>query len=200
MEPSLDDSQLNPAHHALLVEFKLLWERADAIWDSYQNHSEFESYVSADYHSVFHALVTLKVEGIRFIEWGSGLGVVTIMADRLGYEAVGIEAKDLLVDFAEDLATEFNSDAEFGRGSFIPDEFEWNPASGDESIRTIIDVPDGYGELGIELRDFDLIYSYPWPTEHALYHNVMKQHANPHSALLTYDAREGLGLVAFDDL
>ena len=200
MDLSLDDSQLNSAHLDLLAEFKLLWDRAEAIWDSYQNHSEFESYVSADYHAVFHALIALKVDGIRFIEWGSGLGVVTIMADRLGYEAVGIEAKDLLVDFAEDLASEFESEAEFACGSFIPDEFEWNPGSGDESIRTIIDVPSGYGELGMELRDFDLVYSYPWPTEHALYHNVMKQYAHPNSALLTYDAREGIGLVAFKDL
>ncbi|MCP4082461.1 MAG: hypothetical protein GY743_19680 [Planctomycetaceae bacterium] len=142
----------------------------------------------------------MREQKSRFIEWGSGLGVVTIMADRLGYEAVGIEAKDLLVDFALDLADDFQSEAEFSVGSFIPDRFEWDPASGDESIRTIIDIPAGYDQLGVELRDFDLVYSYPWPTEHALYHNVMREFADPNSVLLTYDAREGLGLVHFADL
>ena len=200
MDVSLDDSKLSASDLALLKEFGELWNRAEAIWDSYQQHSAFESYVSADYHAVFHALISLREQKSRFIEWGSGLGVVTIMADRLGYEAVGIEAKDLLVDFALDLADDFQSEAEFSVGSFIPDRFEWDPASGDESIRTIIDIPDGYDQLGIELRDFDLVYSYPWPTEHALYHNVMREFADPNSVLLTYDAREGLGLVQFADL
>lgn len=191
---------LDAADQQLLNEFRELWKKADVIWDKHQDNPAFESYVSADYEEVFQALLDLRGEGIRFVEWGSGLGVVTIMADRMGFEAWGIEAKDLLIGFAEQLAEELGSEADFAHGSFIPNDFEWNPAAGDEAVRTMIDLPDGYDELGMELRDFDLIYSYPWPTEHDLYHNVMREFANVDAILLTYDAREGIGIVRNSEL
>ncbi len=169
-----------------------LWRTADALWEEKLDLDAFCSYASADYAQVFHALADLQGEAITCLEFGSGLGIATIMASRLGFDAYGIEAKDDLVDFSREFAEEFAPDAQFATGSFIPDAFEWNPAAGDESVRTFVDEPDAYGEFGMELCDFDLIYAYPWPTEHALYHNILKQFARPGAKFLTYDAREGI--------
>jgi len=177
-----------------------LWAAAEKIWDENQNHPAFHAYVSADYKEVIDSLYGLRGKAHTFVEWGSGLGVVTIMANRLGFEAFGIEAEPVLVEHSETLAETWGPDAVFAQGSFIPDEFQWNPAQGDEAVRTIIDVPDGYDQLDMRLADFDLIYSYPWPTEHDLYHNVMREFSHPGSMLLTYDAREGIGLVHFSEL
>jgi len=185
---------------SLLEGFRELWKEADSIWDKNQNHPGFHAYVSADYMDVVRALAELRQQAFTFVEWGSGLGVVTIMASQMGFDAYGIEAEPALVEHSESLAEKWGPDAQFVTGSFIPDDFEWNPAEGDEAVRTIIDVPAAYEELEMEIRDFDLIYSYPWPTEHALYHNVMREFAHSRSMLLTYDAREGIGIVRRSDL
>lgn len=169
-----------------------LWKTADDLWEAKQDLDSFVSYASADYVEVFHALVKLQGKAVTFLEFGSGLGVATIMASRLGFEAYGIEAKEELVEYARDFAEQFAPDAEFATGSFMPDGFEWDPAAGDESVRTFIDEPAGYDEIAMELADFDLIYAYPWPTEHSLYDNVLSQFARPGAIYLTYDAREGI--------
>ncbi|MDG1874047.1 MAG: hypothetical protein P8J27_09050 [Mariniblastus sp.] len=181
----------------LLAEFRQLWADADRIWEREDKHPAFEAYVSADYLSVFQNLQNLKGQAVSFLEWGSGLGVVTIMASRMGFDAYGIEAESNLVDYSMDLAEAYGSDAQMVHGSFIPDEFVWNPANGDEAIRTTIDAPDGYAQLDLDLCDFDLIYAYPWPTEHALYHNILREFGGPNVRLLSYDAREGIALVPF---
>ncbi|MFK7766605.1 MAG: hypothetical protein AB8B55_05240 [Mariniblastus sp.] len=197
LKPLLD-LETDP-HKSLLEEFRDLWTQADAIWDANDGEPEFRSYVSADYLAVYHSLVALQGKVSTVLEWGSGLGVVAIMASRMGFEAFGMEAESKLVDISHTLAESFHSDARFATGSFIPDAFVWNPGNGDESIATFIDDADGYGELEIELEEVDLIYAYPWPDEHVLYKNILRQFGRHDVMLLSYDAREGMDLVCFPD-
>ncbi len=149
--------------------------------------------------AVLEALIRLQHRAITFLEWGSGLGVVTQMAARLGYHAYGIEAEPLLVELARDLASRFDNPAEFVTGSFVPDQFVWQPELGQESERTLLNLPDAYGDLGQELRDFDLVYGYPWPTEHELLKGIMRSCGGLHSRLLVYDAREGIVVYQASD-
>ena len=51
--------------------------------------------------------------------------------------------------------------------------------------RTIIDAPSAYDELDMELRDFDLIYAYPWPDERSLYHNIVREFGRGDTLLLS---------------
>ena len=176
------------------AEIQDLWKQVDDIWEQHQALPDFESYASADFEAVYESLSKLDPKGRTFLELGSGLGVVTIMASRLGFKAYGIDAKAGLVDYSRDFANEFAPNARFGVGSFIPDAFEWDPGNGDEAVRTFIDVPDAYGQLDMSLCDFDLIYAYPWPTEHDLYNNFLGQFARRGAQFLTYDAREGMDL------
>ena len=181
----------------LLEEFRNLWADAEEIWDRLQNEPAFHAYVSADYEAVFAELAKLRGRVSTVLECGSGLGVVAIMASRMGFDACGIEAETGLIEFAEELSEKYESEARFAAGSFIPDDFEWTPSNGDESIATFIDVADGYQELDMELRDFDLIYAYPWPDEHYLFHNFIGQLGNPDAIFLSYDAREGIHVKHF---
>jgi hypothetical protein len=183
---------------ALVDEFHALWDEADRLWDKHQNAPAFRAYVSADYQVVYEALLRLRGRFLTLLEWGSGLGVVSIMASRLGFKAYGIEAESGLVELSENLARSYGSEARFTVGNFIPDEFEWDPSNGDEFHDMSIDGPSAYAELDMELRDFDLVYVYPWPCEHSLYHNVMRRFGGRNSLLLSYDVREGIALNRFN--
>ena len=128
------------------------------------------------------------------------MGVVTIMASRLGFEAYGIESEAVLVAHAEEFNANYGADARFATGSFIPDAFEWDPASGDDVIRTDVDEAAAYDEFDMELRDFDLVYAYPWPDEQLMFRNIMRQFGGSHARMLIYDAREGLEMIRYEDL
>ena len=191
-EISFDFNVSNPS---LLDEFKQLWDEAAEICDANSNQPSFEGYVSADYRAVYESLVILQGHACTFLEWGSGLGVVSIMASRMGFEAYGIESQSELVEYARLLSLAYQSNAKFAAGNFMPDDFEWNPAKGHEVSRSVIDVGAGYAELDKELPDFDLIYAYPRPEEHGLFESIIKDHGRPGSLLLSYDAKEGINLV-----
>jgi hypothetical protein len=178
----------------LLAEFRSLWAKADALWDQRNNHPAFAGYVSADYEAVYQSLANLRGQVFTVLEWGSGLGVVTIMASRMGFEAYGIESELELVEYSEEFARAYAPEARFAQGSFVPDEFQWDPAS-DTVFRTIIDSPSAYDAFDMELRDFDLIYAYPWPQEITLYHSILRKLGRHDSLFLYYDAREGIDLV-----
>ena len=178
-----------------MAEFRGLWAQADELWEQQKDQPAFAGYVSADYEAVYASLAQLRGRVLTVLEWGSGLGIVTIMASRMGFEAYGIEAEMELVEHAEDFAQAYGPHARFAQGSFVPDEFQWDPSNGDTVFQTIIDVPSAYDELDMELRDFDLVYAYPWPEEITLYHNILRKLGRRDSLFLWYDAREGIDLI-----
>jgi hypothetical protein len=104
-----------------------------------------------------------------FLEWGSGLGTITLMAAMLGYKASGIEIWPELVDIANALAVRHRLEATMAAGTFIPDWYEDSPQSFDPDMRADFAGEDGYGQLGLELRDFDVIYGFPWPGQEDLF-------------------------------
>lgn len=184
---------------ALLIRFGDLWNEAGQIWDEHQNTTAFGTYVGANFLAVYQKLAQLRGRVETVLEWGSGLGVVTIMASQMGFEAYGIEAEQELVAFSDELAKKYGPEAQFAEGSFIPDEFEWILEDGDEAERTFVDLPAAYDKLEMELKDFDLIYAYPWPEEHRLYRNIVRSLGRSDAILLTYDGREGVEVIRFDD-
>ena len=180
-----------PESH-LLAEMEPLWLEAGAIWDRCEDCQEFRGFVAADYSQVFRALLSLRSRALTFLEFGSGLGVIAIMASRLGFRAYGIESESRLVRMSCELAEKYASDAQFATGNFIPQDYEWTPKHGHGDFRTVLDDLSGYDELDMELRDFDLVYAYPWPEEYPLYQDILRQCGGGNSLLLTYDVREGM--------
>ncbi len=193
----LDSSSqvLDAKQQQIMAEMAPLWDEAEDLWESSKNEKAFGLFVAGDYSTIFRSLVQLRPRARTFLEWGSGLGVVTIMASRLGFEAYGIEHEPVLVALSRRLAEEHGPLARFATGNFIPGEYAWTGRHGDENFRTPFETCEpGYGELGMELEDFDLVYAYPWPDEQELYQDILEQCGHRRALLLSYDAREGLML------
>lgn len=182
------------ADDELLAEFRLLWRDAATLWDEHENEPAFEGYVGSDFFAAWKVLKSLRGCGATFLEWGSGLGVVAIMASRMGFDAAGIEIEPELVELAQTLAKRYSADAKFVCGSFVPDGFEPDPMVGDEFFRTDSDGASGYDQLDRELTDFDIVYAYPWPDEQGLFNSIMRRCGGRRSLLIRYDNREGISM------
>lgn len=155
-----------------------------------QDH--WHPFVAADYDNVRNALMPLRGPGRRFLEWGSANGVITVMADLLGFDASGIEIDPGLVASATALAERTESNARFVAGSFLPLGWEWNPDDGDRRTGTIDEGPSGYLQLGRALDDFHVVCGYPWPGEEAMMLDLMRCHGHADAVLLLYDAERGV--------
>ncbi|HEV2130894.1 MAG TPA: hypothetical protein VGR27_07320 [Longimicrobiaceae bacterium] len=182
------DAALRAQLDALIAEG---WE----IWDRFDNEvrqQHWHPFVAADYERVLQALLTLRAPGMRFLEWGSATGVITIMADLLGFESYGIELDAELVDIARGLAESYDSGARFAVGSFLPTGYEWRPSDGDGRRGTIGDGTSGYLILGHPLDDFDLVYAYPWTGEEPLMHDLMRCYGRSDARLLLHSGSAGV--------
>ena len=84
--------------------------------------------VSSDFALVNAALQRIVAKdlasGTLFCEWGSGFGVVALLASLHGFDAHGIEIQPDLVEFAEQLAEEFACDVRFVQGTYVPPDGE----------------------------------------------------------------------------
>jgi hypothetical protein len=170
-----------------------LTEEGQRIWDRFDmdvRQQDFHPFVPADYDVVLAALLRHCEPGRRFLEWGSATGVITIMADMLGFEAYGIEIDGDLVRTARDLARHFDSGARFAAGSFLPAGYQWRSACGDTRLGTIEPGPSGYLALGRHLEDFDVVYGYPWNGEEPVMQDVMRSYGRRDARLLINTGNE----------
>lgn len=188
-EPDVDDV-LRTRLTSLSEEGWEIWRRFDV---DVRQHS-WHPFVAADYERVLEALLRLRRPGVRFLEWGSATGVITIMADMLGFEAYGIELDAELVTIARGLAERFQSRAQFAAGSFLPAGYRWKPRDGDGRSGTIGDGASGYLELQLPLEDFDLVYAYPWSGEEPMMHDLMRRYGGTGARLLLHGGTEGIRL------
>jgi len=127
-------------------------------------------------------------------EWGSGLGVVALMAACQGFDACGIEIDADLVDEANLFAADLGLDVEFVCGTFVPPggedltdtplEFGWLSAGG----------TCGHDLLGLGPDEFDLVFAYPWPGEEEVVENLFERFAGDSALLLTFNGLEDLRL------
>ncbi|MEM7309203.1 MAG: hypothetical protein AAF682_21140 [Planctomycetota bacterium] len=162
-------------------------------WNEFSRRRQgtFHTFIPADQREAYGELLRLRGRASSFLELGSGVGVITVLADLLGYDAYGIEIEPELVAASEDLAARLDSGATFVSGSFVPPDYrdEVDLLPGDWV--TVCEGADAYEELGMDLSDFDLVYAYPWPGEEDWLSELVRRHAGPHTTLLTYVAGEG---------
>ena len=161
-----------------------IWERFDEAVRS----RHFHPFVPADYEITRNLLSSLRVPGRRFLEWGSATGIITIMADMMGFDAYGIEIDASLVATAHEVASRHRSAARFVVGSFLPAGYRFRTRDGDGRTGTIADGPSGYIELGRALEDFDVVFGYPWNGEEAVMLDVMQRYGGSDALLLLYDS------------
>ena len=159
----------------------------------------FRGFVPSDYVAFYSALSHVVDQrlacGSAFCEWGSGVGVSTCLAGMLGFDAAGIEFDGRLFRAAEQLAEEFNAEARFAHGSFLPagveDLIDAAFAENDGEISMVIESDDAYEQLGNELADFDVVFCYPWPNDEEVTARVFDRFASVGAILLTFDEYVG---------
>lgn len=180
-----------PDDHPLDAQVRALIDRlVEEGWEAWARFDRevrlhhWHPFVPAEYDQVLSALVALRRPGSRFLEWGSATGVITVMADLLGYEAYGIELDERLVHEAVETAARFGSSARFAVGSFVPDGYVWRPRDGDGRLGTLGSGASGYLPLGHALDDFDLVFAYPWGGEEEMMLDLMRTHGAPDAGLI----------------
>ena len=186
-QPEVDDA-LRTRLTALCAEGWALFERFDVE----VRDRGFHPFVAADYEVVLAALLARRAPDLRFLEWGSATGVITIMADLLGYEASGIELDSSLVATARALAARFGSGARFVAGSFMPAGYVWKRGSADGPPHFVGDGPSAYLPLGHALDDFDVVFGYPWGGEASMMLDLFRCYGRPDALLLLYGVDEGV--------
>lgn len=165
-----------------------LWER----FDREVRQRRFHPFVAADYEEVAEALAGIATPGAKFLEWGSAIGAISIVADLLGFQAFGIELDETLVHEARRLAQRHGSTARFATGSFLPTGYRWGRRTGDSRLGTIGQGRSGYLELGVALDDFDVVFGYPWSGEEPIMRDVMCEYGRADALLLLYSGTSGI--------
>ncbi len=193
--------EFNPPTIELPQRIVELLNDADERIDRFQferRDQPVAAFVPSDFVLAYHALAAIAATnlapGRRFVEWGSGVGVVSCLAAELGFDAVGIEIEAPLVDVSRELADDHAIAADFVAGSFVPlDEAGLFDLSGDFNwVRT--DAASAYDELDLEPDDFDLVYCYPWPGEEELSEELFATCCATGALLLSYHGRDGMKL------
>jgi len=100
-----------------------------------------------------------------FCEWGSGPGLVTLLASIIGMNASGIEIEEELVDLARDFSQQHAIPATFIHASIYPAD---NPIS------------------FINYKDVDLFFAYPWPNQISRITGLFEQVARSGAVLVCY--------------
>ncbi len=163
-------------------------------------HLEFQrgearGFVASDFALVNRALERIVEErlaqGPLFCEWGSGFGVVAMLAAMHGFDACGIEVQAELVLAAEELADLFGCDVRFANGSFL--------AEGDEDLIESAEHSwwhtsegNAYEDLDLGPEEFDVFFGYPWPGEESLFDELFVRYASVGALLLTYHDATGV--------
>jgi hypothetical protein len=173
---------------ALFAEGWQIWERFSVE----PREHDFHPFVPADYEVVLETLLPYRETGGKFLEWGSATGVISIMADLLGFESFGIELDAELVVTARALAERYGSGAQFAEGSFLPAGYEWHSTGGDGRLATIGDGPSGYRELGHHLDEFDVVFAFPWGGEEPMMLDLMRTYGRADAKLFLNTVNEGI--------
>jgi hypothetical protein len=172
---------------AVIEEGWEIWER----FDREVRAVDFHPFVPGDYETVLAGLVRLRAPGARFLEWGSATGVITILADLLGFEAYGIELDPRLVEMARGLAARHRSKARFETGSFFPAGYRYRAPNGETRTGTLDSGESAYPKLGHPLDDFDVVYGYPWDGEEPVMLDLMRHYGARDARLMLMSGTAG---------
>ena len=181
-DPAPLEPELRARLGAVMEEGREFW----GDFDRQVRRHEFHPFVPANYDRVLRTLLRVRAPGQRFLEWGSATGVITIMADLLGFEAYGIEIDAALVDFARDLARRHGSAARFAVGSFLPTGYRWRDPDNDGRLGTLATGDSGYLQLGHPLEDFDVVFGYPWSGEEPIMRDLMARYGRRGAQLIIH--------------
>ena len=122
--------------------------------------------------------------GNRFLEWGCGFAVVSALASQIGFDAIGIEAENDLLDQGRATIASWDVSVELIHGDFLPPGAE--RLADDPTLPSLgHEVGNAYEVLDMDLDDFAIVYAYPWPGEDDFHEAVFDRYAAP-GALIVF--------------
>ncbi|MFM8570479.1 MAG: class I SAM-dependent methyltransferase [Pirellula sp.] len=174
-------------------EIQGLLAKADSLlqsyWDSWHRRP-IEQYVACDFRDVWRAMQAVKSQrlptGNLFCEWGCGFGIVTAMASKLGWDAVGIEAEAFLVQQAQAFLRSEKIPAEIWHGNFLPNGAERLAKRQANHASLFHKVPCVYDCESLGIDDFGTIFAYPWPGEDYFLKDVFRLYAADRAILVMF--------------
>jgi predicted O-methyltransferase YrrM len=136
--------------------------------EEYDGRAGLERFIPSDCRYAYQVLLWLQqtaatAPGAAFLEWGSGQGMVTILASRAGYSAMGVEINEELLQEARRLAERYDAPARFVHGTY------------DKTV------------AGLKVFAADkqaVVYVYPWPGEESFFLRLFSATADPGAFLL----------------
>lgn len=184
--PTSTDSRPIPA--SVSDQLAAIRSRVEAFQDCWDQHSA-EQFVAADYELVQQTLDWIAESqpriGERFLEWGCGFATVACLADGLGWNAHGIEAHQDLIAQARKTIADWPAKVELFAGNFLPPRAE--QLALDPTLPSLgHGGQSAYQAWGLDLDDFALVYSYPWPGEDLFHEDVFDRHAAVGAMLLMF--------------
>ncbi len=201
---SLQQIPLDPTNVTVPREIIEFLREIEGVVETHRTNTPMalRGFVPSDYRMVYACLKSLRDSnllcGDRFCEWGSGVGVVAILAAMVGFESYGIEYDPALCAVAEKMSEEFAAPVKFVPGSFVPDGVEdlideaFTTQEGELSLYP--DADQAYDELGYTIDDFDLVFTYPWPNDVELTLAIFDRCAARGALLLAYHADRSIAL------
>lgn len=197
---ALKELQLNILSRRVPSDVAEFLRDADARIEEFISNRpvRISGFVPSDYLAVFEALQAVVEKdlapGDLFCEWGSGFGVAAMLASMMDFQAYGIEIENSLIEAARALADDYSLTTEFMQGSFVPAgaEVDVEHTRTDDNVWLVTDVDDAYPELGLVVRDFDVIYAFPWPGEEDVVANLFDTYSSAGAILLTYTQLDGI--------
>lgn len=170
----MEKIELAIEHFSLPAKANLLIQHCKEAGDEISSHSDdhggIPQFVAADGRTTWQLLNsvvkhTLPDRQPVFCEWGSGTGLVTLIASLMGMTATGIEIEEDLIDLARDISQQFAIPASFIQGSIYPKDNQ---------------IPL------IDYKEVDLFFAYPWPNQIAQMIDLFQQVAASGAILVVY--------------
>src|SRR5262245_18105352 len=118
----LTEIEFDPPKITVPPESAALLADAQKRIDDLDNATRIEipAFVPSNFDVVYRAIAEIDAAnlatGRRFIEWGSGIGIVACLASHIGFDAVGIEIEQKLVTMARDIARAHGIAVQFACG------------------------------------------------------------------------------------
>lgn len=182
--------ELSPSLDPIPADVMRFIREADQRIEVFQEGARVPGFVPSDYDAVYSMLRALSestyVRGRQFCEWGSGFGVVACLAAMLDFDAVGIEIEPTLVQEAQKLASDFDLPVEFVAGSYVPHGADDRVHSGGSYSWFTPDSDYAYDDLGLEPRDMDVLFVYPWPDEEPVTLDLFEKYCGHGAVLVSY--------------
>ncbi len=170
----MEKIELQPGHFSLPVKANLVIQHCKVAAEEICSHSDdyggIPEFVPADgltAWQLLNSVVRQSLPGreLNFCEWGSGTGLVTLLASLTGMSATGIEIDEDLIDLSRDVSRQFSVPASFVHGSIYPKDNQ-NPL--------------------LDYNDVDLFFAYPWPSQIVKMIDLFKQVAAPGAIFVCY--------------